>query len=180
MIFNAIQYKPSMGGEASFGSAGNLSFRDRDCIKYEYLEHEYFHMFQSAVAGNFTYHTSIENVCATEFEQHLHEDLVAMIAAGSDWSNMARTWACTFESGYDEYGKIEERYKIWLASLTNNGSAFPNNIPVEGYHDFLRLYWEKTRIYGARRGLECDVNNSFPTALNIALADAIKNCSSIF
>lgn len=180
MIFNAIQYKPSMGGEASFGSAGNLSFRDRDCIKYEYLEHEYFHMFQSAVAGNFIYHTSIENVCATEFEQHLHEDLVAMIAAGSDWSNMARTWACTFESGYDEYGKIEERYKIWLASLTNNGSAFPNNIPVEGYHDFLRLYWEKTRNYGARRGLECDVNNSFPTALNIALADAIKNCSSIF
>ena len=75
MIFNAIQYKPSMGGEASFGSAGNLSFRDRDCIKYEYLEHEYFHMFQSAVAGNFTYHTSIENVCATEFEQHLHEDV---------------------------------------------------------------------------------------------------------
>lgn len=174
IIFNAIRYK-DIPGEASVSTLGNLSFRDRDCIEYSIFAHEYFHMFQCAVAGNFSV-ASLENKTALEFEQHMFEDIAAAIEFGPDFiDNMARTWACSYSMD-----SVLMLYKKWIFSLTDGGSKFPTDISVSEYRKFLNHYWEDNRSNARKSGYECEASNYEPTALKLVYSAATKNCESIY
>lgn len=167
-----VKYDSNMFGDAGVSSLGYLKFRSKEFIGEKDVKHEFFHIFQCAVASNLTYHTNVENITATEFERHLFDDICTYVEAGGDIERTgAHAWACQ-----DNSDKELLSYTEWIGQITESGQIYPNEIPLTEYRAFLNLYWNKDRNYGKVKGYNCNVNAYSPNALYQIFGLANSEC----
>jgi hypothetical protein len=173
MSLKNIIIDPTMFGDASINSDGNLKFRNSIYITAENLKHEWIHLFQKH------YHSLTafgDKAGMMEFELALAQDILHFVkykGKVSEGDGAFHIWACS-KTGDDEDRK---NYIDWLSDITAEGKAYPSAIDNEKFQDFSTAFGRVSISYNPDRGYVYGSNATYPpSAIQALFQLAKKNC----
>lgn len=125
------------------------------------LAHELFHAYQHQFVYGTVMTSLSSNHINIEFEQIVYQDIVKRISDGPD--EVGDMFKQSHLPGFDG---AKEQYRLWINTLTNHGTAYPDLNSISGFDAAYMAQLNVFKTYGHHEYISSDViQNMLPDAL---------------